>query len=136
MNAEDLIREVEEAGGELVVADGGLRYRIPEDIAYLLIPLRTNRRSVAEVLWERELHSLFPVWCGHECCIGLVLTPLGELHVHFAEWLFRRGSGLVCNRVVFERMLLELQVPVVDGLVCGIALRPLKKKTNRIAVFA
>ena len=54
MNAPELLKALEGAGGFITVADSRIRCEVPEQAMHLLPGLREQRREIARVIEERQ----------------------------------------------------------------------------------
>ncbi len=87
----EVIRQIERAGGRLVLDGERVRYRLPrsfQEPKALLATLRSNRQEVVRLLRERDGESL--ALCGSPRCAGCYSVGDGKkIHPPKAsrEWL-------------------------------------------------
>jgi hypothetical protein len=121
MNAPELLKALEGAGGFITVADSRIRCEVPEQAMHLLPGLREQRREIARVIEERQRRLAQNVerWIAAKCVASSrCASNPSILHREFCRW-----SGWGCTEKSFVEELLKYGLGLDEGgMVTGLAL--------------
>lgn len=111
----ELIRAVEENGGQIAVDGEWLVIEPPTAAERLIDELRAHKTEIRALLEQRStIHSHFADWLAERCMARAEKDDsagIGCMHVDFARWTSERGLLPPQSRRAFERLLLDSGFP-------------------------